>query len=358
MIHQLPRAAGVVLLVLAGTAPPTRAQSNPLYLMVPADKGFKITHVEKEKASEAVPTEEDVKVYGYQGDEMTCIAGPNFWTFKLGKSKPAKHSLKDAQVIEYLNGPDRQVFFHDGAAYFITFEPKKAPSYFALNEVAVKGERLETTQIDIRPKEARAKEVVSAPLMTPVPGGLAVYSQYGNRNVLLFSFKDRAFRAVPTGGAVKIPAEESVRVLFLQEQGLWRVTAAGAAEQLSDGSLNPPKEKVTHNLRLGGRVKRAVATTLDGKPVALLGIGEKESDDIDRLIFYDLKAGEKRKELSFKAATFAVPDEGDRVYLVGRSDPGIHEYDARKDTEPKRVLPLGKDVELREVRVCPLSPTK
>jgi hypothetical protein len=99
-----------------------------------------------------------------------------------------------------------------------------------------------------------------------------------------------------------------------------------------------------------------VATTLNSKPALLLGVAEKRSMDITRLVFYDAQAQHiiRSKQVDGGAATFAVPDQGNAVYLVDAVGHSITSYNTQADAF-KEIAKLERGVDLRDVRLCPLS---
>jgi hypothetical protein len=345
----LTLALALALPLFVGAPPRLCAQTDPLYVMIPADTGYKITRVEKGQAREVTSTEY-VKSYGYRADEMLAIEASKLLTFKAAGEKPTTASLPDARVVEYVTGPDRQIFFQDGSAYFLSvdFAKDKRPT-FVLNEISGSPPQAKTYPL---PPELRD------PLIAPVPNGLAIYSGQGNNHVAFFSFKDKKPPALIDGKAAKGEPVPPWRALYLPEQGLWQVRRDGSFQQLTDASMPPVAVKAElQKLQPAGFVKRVLASHLDGKPAALLGLVEQEKNDtITRLVWYDLKANKalKTKELGFQATTFAVPDKGDSVYLVNSSEPSIAEYNPQTD-KVEKIVTLEKGVNLRDVRVCPLS---
>src|SRR5262249_30240699 len=116
MRRHFPLALTLAIPLFVGASSRLFAQSDPLYLMIPANTGYKITRVENGQAKEVTSTEY-VKTYGYRADEMLAIQASQLLTFKARGEKPATANLADARVLEYVTGPDRQIFFHDGSAY-------------------------------------------------------------------------------------------------------------------------------------------------------------------------------------------------------------------------------------------------
>jgi hypothetical protein len=347
--YSLSLALALAIPLFVGAPPRLFAQTDPLYVMIPADTGYKITRVEKGQAKDVTSTEY-VKAYGYRGDEMLAIEASKLLTFKALEEKPTSANLPDARVLEYVTGPDRQIFFQDGSAYFITveFEKDKRPS-FVLNEIT--GSPPKATKFPLPPE-------IRDPLMTPVPNGLAVHSGQGNNHIAFFSFKEKKPPALIDAKAAKGEPVPPWRALYLPEQGLWQVRRDGSFQQLTDASMSPLAAKAERQkLQPAGFVKKVVASHFDGKPVALLGLVEQETNDtITRLVYYDLKANKalKIKDLGFPATTFAVPDKGDAVYLVTSSEPAIAEYNPQTEML-KTIFSLDKGVNLRDVRICPLS---
>ncbi|MBI1916757.1 MAG: hypothetical protein HYS12_18785 [Planctomycetes bacterium] len=345
MTRHLLLTISLAFLVLLG--PPARGQSNPLYLMIPSGTGFKIVRVEQGKTSE-VAAPPFVKAYGYHADAMKMIGASKLWDFGP-TGKPSRTELASG-VVEYVTGPDRQLFFHDDSTYFLTVEFEKGKGHYLLNEA--KGATPKVVNSWKVPAEIRN------PLMTPVPGGLAVYSGQGNNGVTLFSFKDAAFRSLVGEKDFKAGPDQTWRMVFVPQQGLWHLSRAGRAQRLTDVSLKLLEKPVERALRVGGRVKKAVATALERKPAVLLGVAAKDGDeDITRLVYYDLEGDKEidRADLDFKAVTFSIPDTGSAVYLVSRSGPSIVEYDP-KTKKGETIVKLDEKTDLRDVRICPLSP--
>jgi hypothetical protein len=334
----------IMFLACAVHAAPVYAQHVAVYVMIPAGTGYRIVRIEKDQPQEVASTSY-VKSYGYRPNEMVAIEASKLLVFKPSDARPSGAALRDPNVVEYVSGPERQVFFHNDAAYFITIMAGKGAPKYVLNEA--KGVPPTLSQFQI-------PETIRGSLMVPVPDGLIVYSAVGNKSATLFSYANKDFTSIVDGKSTAGGPQHSWRILFIPTQGLWRVSLDGLVERVTDTSLKPVSETASYSMDLGGVIKKAVATSVRGTPVALMGLGG-EHGDITRLVFYNLK--EKKalddKKLDFEAVTFSVPDSGGMVYLVNRTRRSIDEYDLGRGTVTK-IMDLAKDVNIRDVRICPV----